>query len=122
MEIQKSKTAAAMVSYRSSTPPNEILCGVCQAEFKSPALQCQTCKISDHPTCANNASLLHGKICKNKHVIRMQTMHGKIGRISFGRYSTPVQGLIPQSYRRRKPSRQKRDRCASRNRKHFTNK
>ena len=50
--MQKSKTAAAMVSYRSSTPPNEILCGDFQAEFKSPALQCKTCKISYHPTCA----------------------------------------------------------------------
>ena len=40
-----------MVSYRSSTPPNQILCGP-QAEFKSPALQCQTCKILYHPTCA----------------------------------------------------------------------
>ena len=52
MKIQKSKTAAAMVSYRSSTPPNEILCGDFQAEFKSPALQCKTCKISYHQTCA----------------------------------------------------------------------
>ena len=43
----------------------------------------------------------------------MQTMHGKIGRISLYRYSTPFQGLLPQSYRRRKPSRQKRDRYAS---------
>ena len=43
---------AAMVSYRSSTPPNEILCGSCKAEFKSLALQCQTCKILYHPTCA----------------------------------------------------------------------
>ena len=31
---------------------NEILCGDCQAEFKSTALKCQTCKISYHPTCA----------------------------------------------------------------------
>ena len=52
MKIQKSKTAAAMVSYMSSTPPNGILCGDFQAEFKSPALQCKTCKISYHPTCA----------------------------------------------------------------------
>ena len=41
-----------MVSYRSSTPPNEILCGDFQAKFKLPALQCKTCKISYHPTCA----------------------------------------------------------------------
>ena len=41
-----------MVSYRSSTSPNEILCGDFQAEFKSTALQCKTCKISYHPTCA----------------------------------------------------------------------
>ena len=52
MEIQQSKTAAAMVSYMSSTPPNEILCCNYQAKFKSPALQCKTCKISYHPTCA----------------------------------------------------------------------
>ena len=52
MEIQQSKTAAAMVSYRSSTPLNEILCGNFQAGFKSPALQCKTCKIQYHPTCA----------------------------------------------------------------------
>ena len=45
-------TTAAMVSYRRSTPPNEILCGDFQAKFKSPALQCQTCKISYHSTCA----------------------------------------------------------------------
>ena len=31
--MQKSKTAAAMISYRSSTPPNEILFGDCQAEL-----------------------------------------------------------------------------------------
>ena len=41
-----------MVSYMSFTPKNEILCDNCQAKFKSPALQCQTCKISYHPTCA----------------------------------------------------------------------
>ena len=41
-----------MISYRSSTPPNEILCGDFQTEFKSPALKCKTCKISYHPTCA----------------------------------------------------------------------
>ena len=41
-----------MVSYRSSPPPNEILCGDCKAEFKSPALKCQTCKIYHHPICA----------------------------------------------------------------------
>ena len=41
-----------MVSYRSSPPPNEILCGDFKAEFKSPALQCQTCKIYYHPICA----------------------------------------------------------------------
>ena len=52
MKIQKSKNAAAMISYRSSTPPNEILYGNFQAEFKSPALQCKTCKIPYHPTCA----------------------------------------------------------------------
>ena len=52
MEIQQSKTAAAMVSYRSSTPPKETLCSDFQAEFKSPALLCKTCKISYHPTCA----------------------------------------------------------------------
>ena len=52
MKTQKSKTSAAMVSYRSSTPPNEILCGDIQAKFKSPALQCQTCKVSYHQTCA----------------------------------------------------------------------
>ena len=52
MEIQQSKTAAEMVSYRSSTPPKEILCGDFQAEFKSPALLCKTCKIPYYPTCA----------------------------------------------------------------------
>ena len=41
-----------MVSYRSSPPPNEILCGDCKAEFKSPAFKCQTCKIYYHPICA----------------------------------------------------------------------
>ena len=41
-----------MVSYRSSPPPNEILCGDGKAEFKSPALKCQTCKIYYHPICA----------------------------------------------------------------------
>ena len=41
-----------MVSYKSSPPPNEILCGDCKAEFKSPALKCQTCKIYYHPICA----------------------------------------------------------------------
>ena len=38
-----------MVSYRRSPPPNEILCGDCKAEFKSPSLKCQTCKIYYHP-------------------------------------------------------------------------
>ena len=41
-----------MVSYRSSTPPNEILCGDYQARFKSPAFQCKTCKTSYHRTYA----------------------------------------------------------------------
>ena len=41
-----------MVSYRSSPPPNKILCGDCKAEFKSPALKCQTCKIYYYPICA----------------------------------------------------------------------
>ena len=41
-----------MVSYRSSPPPNEILCGDCKTEFKSPLLKCQTCKIYYHPICA----------------------------------------------------------------------
>ena len=41
-----------MVSYNSSPPPNEILCGDCKAEFKSPALKYQTCKIYYHPICA----------------------------------------------------------------------
>ena len=41
-----------MVSYRSSPPPNKILCGDCKAKFESPALKCQTCKIYYHPICA----------------------------------------------------------------------
>ena len=61
------------------------------------------------PNLCQNASLLHGKICKLKRVICMQTMHENIGRISLGRDSAPVQGLLPQSYRYRKPSILKRD-------------
>ena len=41
-----------MVSYRISTPPNEIVYGAYKEQFKSPALQCQTCKLVYHPTCA----------------------------------------------------------------------
>ena len=55
------------------------------------------------PNLCQNASLLHGKICKINLVIWMQTIHGKISRISLDRYSTPVQGLLPKSYRRRNP-------------------
>ena len=112
-----------MVSCRSSPPPNEKLCGDCKAKFESPALKCQTCKIYYHPICAEMPLYyIYGKIRKLKRVICMQTLHGKIGIISLDRESTPLQGLLPQSYRHRKPSRQKWDRCASRNRKLFTNK
>ena len=41
-----------MVSYRFSPPANKILCSDFKAEFKSPALQCQTCKIYYLPICA----------------------------------------------------------------------
>ena len=40
-----------MVSYGTSSPQNEIFCGDFKAEFKSPALQGQTCK-NYHPICA----------------------------------------------------------------------
>ena len=59
------------------------------------------------PNLCQNATVLHGKIRKLKSVICMQTLHRKIGRISLDRDSTPDQGLLPQSYRHRKPSRQK---------------
>ena len=46
-------------------------------KFKSPALQCQTCNISYHPTCAKMPQRCkHGKIRKLQCVICMQTMHG----------------------------------------------
>ena len=50
------------------------------------------------PNLCRNATVLQGKIRKLKRAICMQTLHGKIGRISLDRYSTPVQGLLPKSY------------------------
>ena len=62
------------------------------------------------PNLCQNATVLHGKKRKLMSLIFMQTMQGKIGRISLDRRITPVQGLPSQSYRHRKPSRQKQDR------------
>ena len=55
------------------------------------------------PNLCRNTTLLHGKIRKLKRVICMQTLHGKISRISLDRDSTPLQGLLPQYYRHRNP-------------------
>ena len=41
-----------MAQNRRATPPSDAMCGTCNAEFKSPALQCQNCNIYYHPACA----------------------------------------------------------------------
>ena len=37
---------------RKAIPHAGIVCGTCDTEFKSPALQCQSCTKCYHPTCA----------------------------------------------------------------------
>ena len=37
---------------RKAIPQAGIVCGTCDTEFRSPALQCQSCTICYHPTCA----------------------------------------------------------------------
>ena len=41
-----------MAQNRRATAPNDVVCGTCNAEFKSPALQCQNCNICHHPASA----------------------------------------------------------------------
>ena len=68
------RCTATMVPYRSFTPPNEILCGDFQAEFKITGIAMPDLQYLISPSLCQNASVLHGKICKLKHVICMQTM------------------------------------------------
>ena len=96
-----------MVYYRSSPPPNEILCGNCKAEFESPALKRQTCKIYYHTICAEMPLYYMVRYASSSVSLICKLCTEKFGRISLDRDSTPVQGSLSQSYRHRKPSRQK---------------
>ena len=97
-----------MVSYRSSPPPNEMLCGDCKAEFESPTLKCQTFTIYYHPLCAEMSlyNMVRYASSSVSFVCKLCTEKSAESHWT-DRDSTPLQGLLPQSYRHRKPSRQK---------------
>ena len=85
-----------MVSYRSSPPPNEILCGDCKADFEPPALKCQTFKIYNHPICAEMPLYYmvrsQAQVCHLHANFALKNRQNLIGQrqYTYSRIATPI--------------------------------